>query len=380
LDAARKTLASYAARHRAETRKYELDVTGELIELTQRAAMAERDSNVADLSVQIGDIMAKRDLARASPNPHKAEIDKQTKELSNLEEKRLKLPSTTELPKSYSPLGTIYPAESSGRRLGYARWMTDRQNPLTARVAVNHIWRHHFGSPLVERVFDFGMRSPAPKNQELLDWLAVRLMNDNWSMKKLHRIIVTSAAYRRESSLRENTRHNLTVDRDNDWLWRMPVRRMDAEVVRDSLLYLGNYLDASEGGPPLQHDQGQTTFRRSIYYRHDKERQMTFLNLFDGANVNECYERSHTVSPQQALAMYNSQLADKLSRGLAKQVPGESAADYVRNLFQHVIGRDPTALELSECSAFCLDFPDREGARFQLALVLLNHNDFVTIR
>lgn len=376
---AQQNLAAYEARYAAELVKFGLDTDGDLAQVKTRAIAREHVASVSSLALQIADARAKRDLAAAGLNPAQAELDKQAKEIEALVGKHEKLASATSHSETYSPLGTVYPATSSGRRLAFAKWITDRQNPLTARVAVNHVWRHHFGTPLVERVFDFGMRSPSPTHLELLDWLSVQFMDEGWSMKKLHRTILTSAAYRRESSVRDQTRSNLAVDQDNRLCWRMNVRRMDAEVVRDSMLYLGNYLDVSEGGAPLQHDQGQTTFRRSLYYRHDKERQMTFLNLFDGANVNECYERRPTVSPQQALAMYNSQLADKLSRELATKIPGE-AAEYVINLFRHIIGREPTSEELGECTAFYAGVADRDEARYQLALVLLNHNDFVTIR
>lgn len=372
-------LASYEARHLAESRKYGLTEDGDLTSLTASAISLERTAALADLAVQIGDLTAKRALAVSSAKPIEKEIAEQTKKLSDALRKQKALQSAP-LPKNYSPLGTVYPNVSSGRRLAYARWIADARNPLTARVAVNHVWRHHFGTPLVERVFDFGLRSPAPLHQDVLDWLAIQFVNEGWSMKELHRIILTSATYRRESSVGDSTAANVTVDQDNHFWWRTNVRRMDAEVVRDSLLYLGGQLDASEGGAPLQHDQGQTTYRRSLYYRHDKERQMTFLNLFDGANVNECYERKPTVSPQQALAMYNSQLADKLSRELAAKVPGDTGDVFVTNLFRHVVSREPTVEELAECTSFFADFTDTEEAKYQLALVLLNHNDFVTIR
>lgn len=372
-------LASYEARYSAESRKYGLTQNGDLAELTREAIALERAALLANLEVQIADLTAKRNTAVNSAKPVEKEIAERAKKINDLQQKQKKLQAAM-LPNVYSPLGTVYPNASSGRRLAYARWITETKNPLTARVAVNHVWRHHFGTPLVERVFDFGLRSPPPLHQDVLDWLAIQFVNEGWSMKQLHRIILTSATYRRESTIRDLTKANVSVDQDNHFWWRTNVRRMDAEVVRDSLLYLGGQLDSSEGGAPLQHDQGQTTYRRSLYYRHDKERQMTFLNLFDGANVNECYERKPTVSPQQALAMYNSQLADKLSRELASKVPGDTGVVFVTNLFRHVVSREPTAEELAECTSFFADFGDAEEAKYQLALVLLNHNDFVTIR
>ena len=100
----------------------------------------------------------------------------------------------------YTPLGRVYPAASTGRRLALARWLTSRENPLTARVAVNHLWLRHFAAPLVPTVFDFGLNGRAPSHPALLDWLAVELMERGWSLKAVHRLLVTSRAYRMESS------------------------------------------------------------------------------------------------------------------------------------------------------------------------------------
>src|SRR6185503_3836986 len=121
---------------------------------------------------------------------------------------------------AYSPLGPIYPQESTGRRAALARWIADRQNPLTARVAVNHVWARHFGRPLVENVADFGIRARPPTQQALLDWLAVEFMDHGWSMKWLHRLLVTSATYRMRSSSRAAPAANLAADPDNNDYWR----------------------------------------------------------------------------------------------------------------------------------------------------------------
>src|SRR5207302_4732255 len=130
------------------------------------------------------------------------------------------------------PLSPSYPATSSGRRRALALWMTERKNPLTARVAVNHIWTRHFARPLVETVFDFGRNGKKPSHPELLDWLAVEFMDSGWSMKHLHRVIVTSQAYRLSSG--PSTDHpNLARDADNRYLWRFNSHRLEAEIVRD---------------------------------------------------------------------------------------------------------------------------------------------------
>ncbi len=136
---------------------------------------------------------------------------------------------------TYTPLGTEIPHQSTGRRLAFAKWLVDRNNPLTARVAINHIWLRHFGAPLVDNTFDFGLRSPKPRNQSLLDWLAVELMENGWQMKHIHRLIVTSSAYRLSSSSKGATDKDVAADRDNHFLWRMNSRRLEAEAIRDSV-------------------------------------------------------------------------------------------------------------------------------------------------
>ncbi|MFQ5731309.1 MAG: PSD1 and planctomycete cytochrome C domain-containing protein [Planctomycetaceae bacterium] len=311
----------------------------------------------------------------------------------------------------YSRLTKTFPQTSTGRRLALARWIANRRNPLTARVAVNHIWMRHFGKPLVSSVFDFGLNGKPPTHPQLLDWLAVELMDSGWRMKHLHRLIVTSNAYRRSSSTRGADPNNLTADQDNRFLWRMNSRRMEAEIVRDSVLSIAGKLDLTMGGPERDAKLGQTTYRRSLYYRHAPEKFMPFLTIFDGANTHECYRRNKTVVPQQALAMINSRLLLEQSRRLAtllgKQAgTGENTdAAFVAALFLRVLCRTPTSTEKSTCQSFLaaqtqrLSAPKtlstfsggpkvkvapsadpRLRARENLALVLLNHNEFLTIR
>src|SRR5262249_1209613 len=132
---------------------------------------------------------------------------------------------------NYTAIAKPYPETSTGRRLALARWITRADNPLTARVAVNHIWLRHFGAPLVENVFDFGLRSPRPVHDSLLDWLAVETVEHDWSMKHAHRLLVTSATYRLASAAGDADAKNITIDPDNRYLWQMNTRRLEAELV-----------------------------------------------------------------------------------------------------------------------------------------------------
>ncbi|MCA9231410.1 MAG: PSD1 domain-containing protein [Planctomycetales bacterium] len=310
----------------------------------------------------------------------------------------------------YTPVGTEYPHTSSGRRLALARWITARENPLTARVAVNHIWLRHFGAPLVDNVFDFGLRSPRPRHADLLDWLAVELMENNWSMKHLHRLIVTSRVWQLASATGDHI-VNLEIDPDNHYLWRTNVRRLEAEIVRDNVMAVAGQLDLSLGGADIDYLQGETSPRRSIYLRHAYEKQMTMLVQFDAASPNECYRRSESIIPQQALALINSSLSLGQSRLLARQLR-EKVADteqelpsFVEAAFRQILARPPAEQELS----LCLEFLAKQSATLaetdsltifrggseaavkpatdplqraqeNLVHVLMNHNDFVTVR
>jgi len=313
---------------------------------------------------------------------------------------------------AYSPFGEVYPQESSGRRTALARWITERDNPLAARVAVNHMWLRHFGEPLVSTVFDFGLNGQPPTHPQLLDWLATELIENGWQMKPLHRLMVTSQAYQRKSNV-EDAEQNLAIDPDNKYLWRMNARRMEAEAVRDAMLFVCGSLDMTTGGPEIEHTDGQKILRRSIYFRSAKEKQMLFLTLFDQASVNECYRRNESVVPQQALAMVNSPLSLSQGRVLAghltetcgKEPTPEITRKFIQAAFERILCREPIDEELATCHEFldaqsqllsdteqltafdsgpdAVTAPAGEPhlrARENLVQVLLNHNDFFTIR
>jgi len=334
------------------------------------------------------DEKAKKALAEAEKALAKAEAD-------------AKLPAGPDFVRRKLP---AYPVESSGRRLALARWIADTANPLTARVAMNHLWMRHFGRPIVPTVFEFGKHGRAPSHPALLDWLAVEFMEKKWSFKAMHRLMVTSAAYRMDSM---PDAASLKVDPENKWVWRMNPRRMEAECVRDSVLYLCGALDPSRGGPDIDQTQGLQVPRRSLYFRHAAEKQMGFLTLFDGASVTECYERTESVVPQQALAMANSVLVLEKSRLLAASLSKEApdAEDFIATAFERILSRLPTTAERKECLAFLGaqknllagaaklapfggGVPVKVGpssdpaqrAREDLVQVLFNHNDFVMIR
>jgi hypothetical protein len=337
--------------------------------VSQKALASAPAKGRADAAKKVGD--AEKALAKAEAEEH--------------------LPSST----AYTPRPvTTYPKISTGRRLAFARWIANRDNPLTARVAMNHLWLRHFGQAIVPSVYDFGRNGKPPSHPALLDWLAAEFMERGWSMKAMHRLMVTSTTYRMDSTADPT---DLAIDRDNHYLWRMPSRRVEAEVVRDSLFYVAGQLDPTMGGPDIPIQQGLTTPRRSVYFQQASEKQMEFLKLFDGPEVIECYRRKESILPQQALALANSELTWKqaglLARTLATRSDASDLAAFTTAAFEQVLSRPPTPQEVAECVAFLKQQVQRytekgaklpadaaQRAREQLVHVLMNHHDFVTLR
>ena len=299
-----------------------------------------------------------------------------------------------------------FPRTSTGRRLALAKWIANGNNPRTARVAVNHIWLRHFGKALVASVDNFGLAGKDPTHPQLLDWLAVEFVRHNWSMKWLHRLIVTSSTYRMTSTSGKDNA-NRKIDAENRYLWHMNWRRMEAEVVRDSVLHLAGSLDDQMGGAELPQTLGQTSQRRSLYFRTTPDDKMEMLEIFDLANPNQCYERKVSVIPQQSLALMNSAMVLSQARLLARRLAKDAKTnhDFIIVAFEQVLSRTPSLRECRRCEQFLIEqvrlfqqkkkltvFPSVGRAAISpskdpllraqenLVHVLLNHNDFLTIR
>ncbi|WP_254511759.1 PSD1 and planctomycete cytochrome C domain-containing protein [Anatilimnocola floriformis] len=286
-----------------------------------------------------------------------------------------------------------FPTTSTGRRTALAQWITDPQHPLTSRVIVNHVWNRHFGRALVPTVFDFGRKGTPPTHPELLDWLAVELRERNWSLKHLHRLICTSQTYRLNSSTAGATAETLAADPDNKFYWRASPLRMEAQLVRDGLLHLAGELDLKQGGPSIPVADANSK-RRSLYFVHSHNEHQQFLQAFDDANVLECYRRSESIVPQQALALENSPLAtamtEKIGAKLQTANPQASDAEFVRTAFLLILATEPKQSEIDLVLGSIAQLTDianqkklpnaQQHARIQIIHALLNHNDFVTIR
>lgn len=282
-----------------------------------------------------------------------------------------------------------FPKTSTGRRTALASWITDPRNPLTARVVANHLWNRHFGAPLVATVFDFGRKGTPPTHPALLDWLASEMVSGGWSLKRLHRLIVTSATYRMGSgmagALEESRR-----DPDNRWLWRRQPVRLEAQVVRDAILHQAGRLEGVLGGVSVPPGEQGVSRRRSLYFYHSNNDRNLFLSTFDDALVKECYRREQSVVPQQALALLNAAMVHENAAAIAGRlgrragIPDEA---FVVEAFRVLLGTEPRAEEL-EASARALAAwrgdggrpGDAAAARANLVWALLNHGDFVTVR
>lgn len=262
---------------------------------------------------------------------------------------------------------------TSGRRLAYARHLTDGRHPLVARVLVNRFWLNHFGRGLVTTPADFGALGQPPSHPELLDWLADDFMAGGWKLKRLHRLIVTSTAYRQSSEHRAELD---AVDPENRFLGRMPARRLQAEMLRDALLATSGRLSAKMFGPPVPItpddvgqivvgadtrdssgrptgkvvDLGEDEFRRSIYVQVQRSKPLGLLETFDAPTMSpNCEQRaSSTNAPQSLMLMNNAfvlQQADAMAERIKREVGSDLSAQFQR-AWQMAFCRAPSASQL----------------------------------
>ena len=227
-------------------------------------------------------------------------------------------------------------------RLELAEAIASRDNPMTARVIVNRVWMHHFGTGIVRSPSDFGLRGDAPTHPELLDYLTVRFVESGWSLKALHRMILNSAAYRQSSQDNPAARK---VDSDNQLYWRMNRQRLDIEALRDSLLAASGQLDLSAGGPPYSLTIVPAVPRRTVFGYIERGRIPGFLSNFDFASPDtHAPLRYATTVPQQALFLLNSGFVTDQARALAELVKGDDAAR-IQAMYRAVFRREATPQE-----------------------------------
>ncbi len=242
-------------------------------------------------------------------------------------------------------------SDSTGRRTALARWIASPQNPLSTRVIVNRVWQYHFGRGLASTSSDFGRLGDPPSHPELLDWLTNYFIDNGWSLKKLHRLIMTSATYR-QSALREMPDVARLKDPQNRLLWRFDSRRLDAEQIRDAMLAASGELNPAAGGPSVDVSQP----RRTIYTKVIRNDRDPLLDVFDAPdNFNSTSERNTTTTPTQSLLMINGpwvlERAAALAGRLSKQA-FDHDEELVAYAYRLALGREPDSLELAEAVAF----------------------------
>ena len=288
-------------------------------------------------------------------------------------------------------------ARSSGRRTALAAWLTRPDHPLTPRVVANRLWQSHFGRGLVATPSDFGLMGQAPSHPELLDRLASELVSRGWSLKALHRLIVTSATYRQSSRASED---EARADPDNLLLWHHARRRLDGEAIRDALLAVSGRLNPAMGGPsvfpelpaeltrlsskgkiwPVSPDPADRV-RRSLYVFTRRNLRYPFFEAFDRPDTNaSCPRRAVTTIAPQALSLLNGKLALDSGRALADRIAQEAGPEHaarVDRAYRLALGRVPDPVERRLAESFLVE--GGEAALADFCLAILNVNEFVYV-
>ena len=297
---------------------------------------------------------------------------------------------------TYGDPPTVIPRQdgrTSGRRLALAQWLTSRDNPLTARVIVNRIWHHHFGRGIVRTLDNLGQMGDVPTHPELLDWLAVEFMERGWSIKEMHRLLMSSEAYQMASS----NQTPVAADPDNQLLWRFRPQRLEAEVVRDTIMTVSGGIDLTVGGPPIfpyvpeevlktsekgvWHNQpdGPEVWRRSVYVYRRRSLGFPFFDTFDLPDQNQtAAARNVTTVATQALTLMNNEFvlgqAALFAARLEQAAPGD--LDQQVELAYHIaLTRTPTTEEAQIAKALVA-----EQSLVDLTHVMLNLNEFLYLR
>jgi hypothetical protein len=284
------------------------------------------------------------------------------------------------------------PGHAEGdRRAALAKWITDRRNPLTWRSVVNRVWQYHFGRGIVATPNDFGRMGQLPSHPELLDWLAAEFRDGGQSPKALHRLLVTTATYRQSSAGHERFERQ---DAGNVYLWRMARRKLEAEAVRDAALAVAGRLDRTMGGPAFRdfvierpehsphyqyhlHDPDDPrSHRRSVYRFLVRSKPQPFMTVLDCADPSmQVEKRNESLSPLQALALYNNGFMLTMAKRLAARVekaggPAEQMSAAVRL----ALGRPPTEAERAALTEYA-----RQHGLANACRVVLNLNEFVFV-
>ena len=285
---------------------------------------------------------------------------------------------------------------TSGRRLALAEWITSRNNPLTARVAVNRIWHHHFGRGIVRTLDNLGKMGDLPTHPELLDWLSVEFMERGWSVKEMHRLLMTSEAYQMVSSYRSAP--NSEADPDNRLQWHYQAQRLEAEALRDSIMTVSGGIDLTVGGEPIfpfipeeilaasqgkgywdNQPDGPDVWRRSVYVFRRRSLGFPFFDTFDLPDQNQtAAARNVSTVPTQALTLMNNGFVLSQAALFAERLEREAPGDLDRQVdlaYRMALTRPPTTEEATVAKVLVT-----EQSLVDLTHVMLNLNEFLYLR
>ncbi len=299
------------------------------------------------------------------------------------------------MPNHKSEAGLAYRLESavpeSERRLAFANWLVHADNPLTPRVLANRLWHYHFGTGIVDTPSDFGYMGGRPTHPELLDFLALKLKENGWRIKAVHRLIMLSAAYRQSSAYRQDA---ASVDGDSRLLWRFPPRRLSAEEVRDTMLSVADQLDMKRGGPgfrlyhfmqdnvctyvPLD-KHGPEAYRRAVYHQNARASVVDLMTEFDQPDCTfSAPKRAETTTPLQALTLLNHSFTLDMATALAERLKremGNDIAAQVDRVYRLCYSRPATEEEVSACRQLV----ERHGLA-TLCRVILNTSEMIYVQ
>lgn len=290
----------------------------------------------------------------------------------------------------FGTLGLTQESTDGQRRSAFANWVASPDNPLTARVIVNRLWQFHFGTGIVDTPSDLGRAGTLPTHPELLDFLASELIDHDWSLKHIHRLIMESATYQQSSQPRKEA---VAVDASARYLWRFPPRRLEAEVIRDSILQVSGSLDTRMGGTgfpgfevqaenvrhyfPIK-EFGPQHWRRMVYMTKVRQEKDAVFGVFDCPDASQVVDkRSRSTTPLQALNLFNSTFVLQQCEILAEQLEEEFSDDVaaqVRQVLHRAFGRIPDEIEIDEAAEFV-----KEEGLVQFCRAIFNANEFVFV-
>ncbi len=310
------------------------------------------------------------------------------------EEVRPGLIAALSRPGSYRPEPPNNGRVSTGRRLALARWIASAENPLTARVAANRIWQHHFGRGIVSTASNFGKMGEQPTHPKLLDWLATELVRNNWSFKAMHRVVMRSRTYRMASAY--GSEKALDADPQNRLLWRYPKWRLEGEAIRDSILHVAGSLNDEAGGEPFfqpipksvrdsflkgrwtMTEESPAVWRRSVYAYAKRGLRYPMFELFDQPSPNvSCEARTTTTVPTQALTLLNNEFVLIQAKRFAERVSNEAGGErraQIERAYSIALSRPPTEREMDDNLSFL-----SQRSLTDLCDVLLNLNELVYV-